>query len=183
MPPTVTFAARAAYFEASLKEDRPMLRKPIILALLAAALATSTAVPTPLHGTRAEAAEPPVFTGIIKGVAVGGYDPVAYFTQGKPVKGSNDVTAEHEGATWRFATAENRAAFRADPAHYAPQYGGYCAWAVSQGYTAKGDPQAWTIHGGKLYLNYDKAVRATWEKDIPGNVRKGDANWPGVLAK
>jgi hypothetical protein len=131
----------------------------------------------------AEAAEPPIYTGILKGVAVGGYDPVAYFVEGKPVRGREDLALNHGGAQWRFATAANRAAFEADPAKYAPQYGGYCAWAVSQGYTAKGDPNAWSVVDGKLYLNYDKSVQKTWEKDIPGNIRKGDANWPKVLGK
>lgn len=151
----------------------------IILALFAAALASAVSLAlSPVH-----AAEPPVYTGIVKGIAVGGYDPVAYFTEGKPVQGSKDITLEHEGATWRFASAANRDTFKADPAKYAPRYGGYCAWAVSQGYTAKGDPDAWTVSDGKLYLNYNKSVRATWAKDIPGNVKKGDANWPKVLEK
>lgn len=131
----------------------------------------------------ASAKSPSVFTGIVKGVAVGGYDPVAYFSEGKPVPGLASIALEHEGATWRFANEANREAFKADPAKYAPQYGGYCAWAVSQGYTAKGDPEAWSIVGGKLYLNYDKRVRAGWEKDAAGNIRKGDANWPKVLEK
>jgi len=129
----------------------------------------------------AAAKEAPVFTGIVKGVAVGGYDPVAYFTDGKPVPGRADIILEHMGATWRFASEANRGAFQADPAHYAPQYGGYCAWAVSQGYTAKGDPQAWTVADGKLYLNYNKSVKRDWERNIPGNIAKGDANWPHVL--
>jgi hypothetical protein len=129
------------------------------------------------------AAKPPVFTGIVKGVAVGGYDPVAYFTAGKATKGDAAITFEHQGVIWRFATAANRDAFKAEPAKYAPQYGGYCAWAVSQGYTAKGDPEAWTLHQGKLYLNYNQSVKRGWEKNIPGNVAKGDANWPKVLAK
>lgn len=132
---------------------------------------------------QAQAAEPPVFTGIVKGVAVGGYDAVAYFVDGKPVKGRQDIALEHGGATWRFATAANRDTFKAEPAKYVPQYGGYCAWAVSQGYTAKGDPNAWTVAGGKLYLNYDKSVQSTWEKDIPGHVGKADVNWPKVLEK
>ena len=126
-------------------------------------------------------ATPPVYTGILQGVAVGGYDPVAYFTDKKPVPGKADITFVHEGATWRFATAANRDAFRADPARYAPQYGGHCAWAVANGYTAKGDPQAWTIAGGKLYLNYNKGVQKDWEKNIPVNVAKGDANWPNKV--
>lgn len=119
-----------------------------------------------------------VYTGLVKGVAVGGYDPVAYFTDGKPLKGRADLTLEHQGATWRFASEANRDAFRADPARYAPQYGGYCAWAVAEGYTAKGDPTAWRIVDGKLYLNYDASVQRTWEKNIPGNITRANANWP-----
>jgi YHS domain-containing protein len=156
-----------------------MLRKRIPI-LLIAVTGAMLAVVT-LAGTHAVAAKPPVFTGLVEGVAVGGYDPVAYFTQGKPVKGSEDFTLQHEGATWRFASAENRATFEADPAKYAPQYGGYCAYAVAKGSTAKAEPDAWTIHDGKLYLNFDKSVQAIWEKDIPGYVKKADANWPDVL--
>jgi hypothetical protein len=74
-------------------------------------------------------------------------------------------------------------AFKANPSAFAPQYGGYCAWAVSQNYTASGDPNFWKIVNGKLYLNYDKSVQATWEKDIPGYIAKADRNWPGVLGK
>ena len=133
----------------------------------------------------AQQSKPPaVYTGLVKGVAVGGYDPVAYFTEKKPVPGKADITLEHNGATWRFANATNRDAFKASPATYEPQYGGHCAWAVASGYTAKGDPQAWTIASGKLYLNYNKSVQTNWEKDIPGNVRKADGHWPNnVTAK
>jgi YHS domain-containing protein len=158
-----------------------MLRNRSLTVIAAAVCAAAIAAFAPLYDTHALAAEPPVFTGLIKGVAVGGYDPVAYFSDGKPVKGAEDLTLQHEGATWRFASAENRSAFKADPAKYAPRFGGYCAYAVSKGYTAKAEPDAWTIHDGKLYLNYDKSVRAIWEQDIPGNVAKGNANWPGVL--
>ena len=152
--------------------------------VLAASAALLGALLLPLAtAAPAAAKEPPVFTGIVKGVAVGGYDPVAYFTEKKPVPGSAEITAEHEGAIWRFASAANRELFVANPARYAPQYGGYCAWAVASGYTAKGDPNAWTVVGDKLYLNYNKSVQKSWEQDVPGNVRKGDANWPVVLAK
>ena len=85
------------------------------------------------------------------------------------------------GADWRFASAANKAAFDADPEAYAPQYGGYCAWAVSQGYTASIDPQQWRIVDGKLYLNYDESVQTKWLADIPGFIAKADANWPAVL--
>lgn len=117
------------------------------------------------------------------GVAIEGTDPVAYFKQGKPVKGSAQFTAAHDGAIWHFANAENRDTFAADPEAFAPQYGGYCAWAVSQGYTAKIDPAAWKIEKGKLYLNYSRSVQKRWARDIPGNIAKGDANWPGIRSK
>ena len=127
------------------------------------------------------AAKDPVSTGTFSNLAVSGYDAVAYFNDGKPVGGDSAFEYEWNGATWRFASEANRAAFIADPAAYAPQYGGYCAWAVSQGYTAKSDPEAWRIVDGKLYLNYNKDIQARWARDIPGNIAKADANWPGVL--
>ena len=122
-----------------------------------------------------------VYTGLVSGVGLGGYDAVAYFTEKKPVRGSKDITAKHDGVTWRFASTSNRDAFVANPSRYAPQYGGYCAWAVSNGYTAKGDPNAWSVVDGKLYLNFNKSVRRRWSQDIPGNIKKGDRNWPSVL--
>lgn len=128
-------------------------------------------------------ADDPVYTGTFSSLAVSGYDPVAYFTDGKPVEGSSAFEYEWKGAAWRFASAENLAAFEADPEIYAPQYGGYCAWAVSQGYTASADPDVWRIVDGKLYLNYSRAVQQKWERDIPGNISKADANWPKVLDK
>jgi len=114
------------------------------------------------------------------GVAIEGSDPVAYFTEGKPVAGSPDFTHRYQGVVWRFASAANRDAFAADPARYAPQYGGYCAWAVSQGYTASTVAEAWHIEDGKLYLNYSKGVQRRWTEDIPGNVAKADGNWPAL---
>jgi hypothetical protein len=117
-----------------------------------------------------------------RGIAIKGYDPVAYFKEGKPVKGSNQYELNWRDARWRFASAEHRDLFKANPDNYAPRYGGYCAWAVSQGYTASVDPEnAWTIFEGKLYLNYNVDVKKTWQMDIPGNIKKADANWPGVL--
>lgn len=118
---------------------------------------------------------------VTDGVAINGIDPVGYFTQSEPVAGDAAYQSTWNGATWQFASAENKAKFDEDPEAYAPKYGGYCAYAVSQGYTASTDPDAWTIHDGRLYLNYSKRVRGIWEKDIPGNVAKGDENWPGVL--
>jgi YHS domain-containing protein len=115
--------------------------------------------------------------------AIEGYDPVAYFEEGKPVEGDSDYSHEWLGATWYFSSAENRDRFAADPERYAPQYGGYCAWAVSQGYTAEIDPEAWSVVDGKLYLNYSKDVQAQWQQDVPGNIAKGDANWPDIRDK
>ena len=116
------------------------------------------------------------------GLAIRGTDPVAYFTQGKPVQGVAEFEYVWNHVTWRFASAENRDRFAANPEQYAPQYGGFCAWAVSQGYTASIDPQAWRIVDDKLYLNYNKGVQRRWERDIPGNIAKADANWPEVLS-
>ena len=127
----------------------------------------------------ADAAQPSVFSE--GGAAINGYDPVAYFELEGPVEGTSEFSLEWNGATWHFATAANRDLFEADPDAFAPQYGGYCAYAVSRGYTASTDPDAWSVHDDKLYLNYNRLVRALWSRDIPGNIVKGDANWPDVL--
>lgn len=123
-------------------------------------------------------AAPRVNKSFFGGVALDGYDPVAYFTEGRPVEGRAELRHEWNGAVWHFSTPEHRDLFAADPAKYAPQYGGYCAWAVSQGYTADIDPDAWKIVDGKLYLNYDLEVQKRWEQDVPGNIRKADEQWP-----
>jgi len=130
-----------------------------------------------------QSGKPPVFAEFKSRLAIDGYDAVAYFKTGKPAKGSPQHTVAWNGATWHFTSAENQAAFEATPQAYAPQYGGYCAWAVSEGYTAKGDPSHWRIVDGKLYLNYNASVQTSWAKDIPGRVAKGDKNWPAVLGK
>ncbi len=114
----------------------------------------------------------------IFGTALKGYDAVAYFKEGRAVKGKDEFRHDWMGAKWYFANAVNRDDFAKSPEKYAPQYGGYCAWAVGHGYTANIDPEAWKIIGGKLYLNYDKSVQRMWEQDIPGWITKGDANWP-----
>lgn len=127
------------------------------------------------------AAEPPVYTGILSNTGAGGYDTVSYFEQGKPVKGSAQFTTEYQGATWRFANAENLAQFKANPENFAPAYGGYCAWAVSQGYLAKGDPQYWSIREGRLFLNYNKSVQESWLENPDELINQADADWPAVL--
>lgn len=124
------------------------------------------------------AAVDPVNKTLLGGLAVDGYDPVAYFTDGRPVEGSSEHQLEWNGARWRFASAEHRAAFEREPEKYAPAYGGYCAWAVANNYTADADPEAWAIVGGRLYLNYSKKVQVKWQEDVPGNIARADANWP-----
>ena len=118
------------------------------------------------------------------GKAINGYDAVAYFKDHKPVEGDSDFTYEWMDAKWYFASAADRDAFARDPEKYAPQYGGYCAWAVSQGFSAKTDPDAWKIVGGKLYLNYSKDIQKKWEAGgIDKLIKAGDANWPAIRKK
>lgn len=115
------------------------------------------------------------------GVAIDGTDAVAYFLENRPVAGNPDITHDWMGVTWRFANVANRDAFMADPAAFAPQFGGYCAWAVSQGYVASTTPEAWKIVDGKLYLNFSRRIQRRWEADIPGHITRANANWPTVL--
>lgn len=121
-------------------------------------------------------------TFAVRGVAIRGYDTVAYFTEGKPVKGKPSLKTTWNGSTWQFSSQENLDRFKANPAKYAPAYGGYCAWAMAQGYTASTVPEAWDIKDGKLYLNYNLSIRKNWRTDIPGHIKQGDANWPKVRA-
>jgi YHS domain-containing protein len=118
-----------------------------------------------------------------RGLALRGYDPVAYFTEGKPRKGRAEFETSWMDVTWRFTSSESMKAFVSNPSKYAPQYGGYCAWAVSRNYTADADPEAWRIVGGKLYLNYNAKVQKEWQKDTAGNITRGDRNWPELLQK
>jgi YHS domain-containing protein len=122
-----------------------------------------------------------IYTGFLSSSAVGGYDPVAYFTVGQAVKGSDQFMFHYEGANWYFSSAENLARFKNDPIKYAPRYGGYCAWAVAEGDTAKGDPLQWTIHKNRLYLNYNEEIKNRWLADVDNFIAKGDRNWPGVI--
>ncbi|MFK7859262.1 MAG: YHS domain-containing (seleno)protein [Granulosicoccus sp.] len=116
------------------------------------------------------------------GIAIRGYDTVAYFTQGEPVEGSSEFTTEWMGAMWHFASQDNLDLFVASPESYAPQYGGYCAYGVSQGYLVKIEPDQWAIENGKLYLNFDRSVNKKWMKNIPGFIAKADMNIAGLLA-
>ena len=136
-----------------------------------------------LFSSSVMAKEAPIYTSFFSNVAVGGYDTVAYFTDKKPVQGDAKFSTSYQGAKWRFATAAHRDAFVADPARYAPQYGGYCAWAVAQGDTASADPMRWRIVSDKLYLNYDADVQKKWEASIPEFIQQANKNWPSVLSQ
>jgi YHS domain-containing protein len=141
----------------------------------AVALLVSLAIPIAAFGQRVNADR--------SKLAVKGYDVVAYFDDGRAVAGSTAFEHEVGGVRYRFASAANRDRFVQDPQRYLPQYGGFCAYAVSKGYTADTDPQAWRIVDGRLFLNYDRGVQRLWEEDIPGRIAKGDANWPGLSRK
>lgn len=115
------------------------------------------------------------------GYGADGADVVAYFTEEDAREGSEEFVVTHEGVDYKFVSAENAATFEADPDAYLPQYGGYCAYAVSQGYTATVDRRAWTVHDGKLYLNYSRPVRLLWNRSRDEHIESANANWPGVL--
>jgi YHS domain-containing protein len=143
-----------------------------LLAVVAAAIPTSVpAATTPAPEISVEADH----------LAARGYDVTAYFVQGKPVRGSKSHQLNYKGATWRFASADSLAKFKANPAAYEPQFGGYCAWAVSQGYIAPGDPEQWKIVDGELYLNFNARAKELWEADQQDAIQRGQANWPKVL--
>jgi YHS domain-containing protein len=116
----------------------------------------------------------------LNGLAIDGHDPVAYFTEQKPVKGSPEFRSDYQGSTFQFASAAHRDTFAANPEQFVPQYGGYCAYGMAKGYKAKIDPAAFTVVGDKLYFNYSEMVRSQWLSNIPGYIRKADANWPDV---
>jgi hypothetical protein len=118
------------------------------------------------------------YNSLHAGLGAKGYDVVAYFTEGTPVPGQPDLTHDHGGVTWRFASARHRDLFREQPGKYAPQYGGFCSWGVAQGKLFDVDPvNGWKIVDGKLFLNFNADIQATWETDIRGFINKADANW------
>ncbi|NRA30074.1 MAG: YHS domain-containing protein [Parvularculaceae bacterium] len=145
--------------------------------LIAAAtlgLAAATFAPT------AAVAADPVHTGLFNNVAVGGYDAVSFF-DGEGVEGAEEFSTTYDGAEFHFASAENLARFEEDPERFAPQYGGYCAWAISQGKLAPGRPKHANIVGGKLYLNFNGSVERRWLKDTDGFIAAADDQWPEIL--
>lgn len=118
-----------------------------------------------------------------EGVALQGYDPVAYFTDGKPVKGIAKYSVRHHGATYYFASDEHRQMFLAEPAKYEPQFGGYCGYAASINKLSPISPEYWEIIDGRLVLQHNQKAWDLWHKDVPGNLMKADANWPGLVAR
>lgn len=153
--------------------------RPLLLGLLALLLATLASAAAPINTLK------PGLLGQYKAgdVAILGYDPVAYFTEGKPVQGKADLAHIWNGAQWQFASAEHRELFKAAPEKYAPQYGGYCAYGASRDYLVKIDPEAFSIIGGKLYLNYNAEVQKLWAADPQGFIQKADANYPALSKK
>jgi len=146
------------------------------LAALLAGLAITT-------GSPAQAASSAIFTPS-SGLALDGYDTVAFFTQGSPVRGDARFETVWQGARWRFSSQAHLDRFLAEPARFAPQYGGYCAWAVGARNTlAPGDARFWRIVDGKLYVNFDASVQAQWVRDIPGFILAADRNWPAILTR
>ena len=114
------------------------------------------------------------------GVAIKGYDPVAFFKNSKPVRGKDDFGFDYKGSTFIFANADNRAAFAANPERYAPQYGGYCAFGTARGYKADIDPATFTVVDGRLFLNYNTQVQREWASDRGRFIRQADERWPVV---
>lgn len=153
-----------------------LTRRRLLTAALAVPAAGAVTLAMP---RRAMAAEPEIFSA--GGLAIRGTDPVAYFDGNGPVAGSSEHSLMWKGTTWNFASAANRDAFEANPEQYAPIFGGYCAYAASLGYLAPTSPDAWTVYEGKLYLNANLRARELWLEDVPGNIAKGLANWPGIL--
>ena len=146
------------------------------------------AAPIRLSAQQAVPATAPAATKVLvnvdrHGVALAGYDPVAFFVDSAAVRGDSTHRASHGGATYWFASEAHRALFTADPARYVPQFGGYCAYGASRGYAAKVEIDTWQIIDGRLTLNYDKDVQRTFNQDVAGYLRKANLNWPGIVER
>lgn len=122
-------------------------------------------------------------TFVKSGIAIQGYDPVAYFKEAKPVKGNENFSFKWNDANWLFSNQQNLDSFKLNPLKFAPQYGGYCAYGMSEGHKAPTEPDAWTIVNGKLYLNYNTKVKGYWNKDQSKRIEDADKNWPGLKDK
>ena len=146
------------------------MKNVLLTALLAVVFVSTTSAKTLLNVDKS-------------GVGIKGYDPVAYFTDNQPIKGSAQFQSDSNGVTYYFASDRSKAVFDANPGKYEPQFGGFCAWAVSQCYTAPIDPNAFQVVNGRVLLQYSLSVRKQFSQDTEGNLRKADANWPAIVEK
>ena len=167
--------------------EKPPARRGFFAVLLAAAAALALALAVvggALSGleNRADAAKTK-FYEYRNGFGAGGYDIVAYFTENRAVRGSEEFQADFGGETWLFVSAENRDAFVAAPAEHLPKYGGHCAYGVASGYLVRGDPLAWTVWEGQLYFNYSKNIRRTWVAAVEDFIARAAVSWPRLLAE
>lgn len=159
---------------------KPIPFKPLLASLL---LGATMLAASPIAFPQGTAFADEITNFVKDGAAIGGTDPVAYFTEHKPVQGQDQFTADYQGVTWKFASAENRDLFKADPAKYAPQYGGFCAFGASKGFKVPVIPDAWKIVDGKLYLNNSAAVQERFLADTQGIIHDADLNWQVIKDK
>lgn len=151
-------------------------RKTVCIA--AGAVAMALAAAQPAYAVKLTGGE---YNTMYAGLGAKGYDIVAYFTEGKPRMGSDRYTAPYGGVTWQFASREHRDLFAANPARYAPQYGGFCSWGVAQGKLFDVDPvNGWRVVEGKLYLNFNADIQKVWQQDASGFIAKAERNWPAL---
>lgn len=156
-----------------------LARRTFVLGILAAAVALLVDARAP---ATAQSPQPQLnLDG--KGVLLKGYDPVAYFTAGQPTRGSDQITATHNGATFHFANAANRDAFLKEPAKYLPEFGGFCAYGVASGYKVDADPTVWKIVDGKLYVNYNRSVGRKFGADTATFIKQANEKWPSLKEK
>ena len=146
----------------------PLARRPVLLlpALMLALPASARATPGVNHRA---------------GVALRGFDTVAWFSESRPRRGIAVHGAMWRGVAWHFASAETLARFEAQPEAFAPAFGGFCAFGVARGYKVDIDPEAWHIRADRLYLNYDRGVQRQWLRDMPGYITAAEANWPRLM--
>lgn len=147
-----------------------------LAAALALSFATASFAAAPINTLK-----PGIFSDTPTGIAILGYDTVAYFTDSRAVPGKDSFVTDWMGAKWKFASAEHLALFKAMPEKYAPQYGGYCAYGVAKDHLVKIEPNQFTVVDGKLYLNYDADVLQQWLKNKPGFISQADAKFPTLL--
>jgi YHS domain-containing protein len=134
-----------------------------------------------LSADKLVAQKSPVFAPA--GIAIHGYDPVAFFTEKKPIKGNEQYSLVWKGVKWQFSSQDNLEKFKNNPEEFAPQYGGYCAYGMAEGHKAPTNPDTWTIENGKLYFNYNQKVKSRWVQQIPVYIEKANQFWPTIQDK